>query len=70
MLDDVTLPVLMWLGVGVGYAWSVWMLQRLWHHVPPERSLRGESKVVYLNGRSRSQAGRLAAKERNLAIRG
>lgn len=52
MIDQATVPTLMWLSVGVGYAWSVWKLDRLWRHARPEPSLPGESKVVHLNGRA------------------
>lgn len=46
----------MWIAVGVGYAWSVWKLDRLWRHAPREDSARGEPKVV-LSRRLRVTAG-------------
>jgi hypothetical protein len=56
-MNDTTVAALMWTGVGVGYAWSVWKLDRLWRHAFPDDSARGEPQIV-LDRRVRVAAGR------------
>jgi hypothetical protein len=56
-MNDTTVAALMWIGVGVGYGWSVWKLDRLWRHAPRDESARGEPEVV-LDRRVRVAAGR------------
>ena len=46
MLTDGTIAGLMWVGVVLAYAWSVWRLDRPWRDRPPEDVVRVTLRAV------------------------
>jgi len=46
MVNDATVAGLMWIGVGVGYALSVWKLHRLCRRAARDDSARGEVTIA------------------------
>jgi hypothetical protein len=49
---DTGMTALLWLGVGLGYAWSVWKLGRVWRQARADEPVERESNVVQLRPRA------------------